>query len=149
MARGREIAARLAAKVAPEEEQKRRAEVLARYIEGKKIYTAHDSKGNIHAFFFEQDPHSDRAGHPMPRLRHGAGITGKKMEVDPDDLPIASERNGPSHPSEQFIARIALAVNAVTGTEGIPEYSARLRQEREERKRRDDYRNRMGAQVIK
>lgn len=144
MARGREIAARLAAKVAPEEQHAQRQEILARYIEGKKIYTAHDSKGNIHAFFWD-----GMGGGPSivarPRLIHAASA----MVVDPEDPPIASERNGPSHPSEQFIARIALAVNAVTGTEGVPAYSARLRREREERKRRDDYRNRMGAQVIK
>lgn len=60
-----------------------------------------------------------------------------------DDVEVARERMGPTWPSERFVANCVLAVAALKSLEGVPDYAP----ETEERRRRDEYRNRMGAQI--
>lgn len=63
--------------------------------------------------------------------------------VDGDE--VARERMGPAWPSESFVARCVLAVSALKGMDDVPDYAP----ESEERRRRDEYRNRMGRNIPK
>jgi hypothetical protein len=53
-----------------------------------------------------------------------------------DDIEVAVERLGPAWPSEVFVANCMLAVAALKGTAGIPDYAPDY-----ERKRRDEQRS--------
>lgn len=117
MARGREIAARHAAEVAPAKTREDRLELIARYED-------------IHIPGLQGD------------VRRAFTVTrkGKNMVAILNGEEIAAEVHGPAFPTDQFVAQCALAVAALVPTEWVPMYSPARRRQIEERKRRDELR---------
>lgn len=113
-ARGREIAARHAAEIAPQKTAAEKAELLARY---KEIRT-YDER--------------------LPRFTITFDARGNNRATL-DGVEIAAERRGPSFPSDMFVANCALAVGALVNPADVPDYSKARKHHIEERKRRDEY----------
>ena len=131
MRRGAEIAARWAERekaARPDEAIEARREIIRRWEEGRKVNIVR-SAPRAEAFSEIDIIHDRRA------IVNG---------VD-----VAIERYGPSWPSEQYVAQIALAIGAMAGFDGVPDMSSVKRGQDEararylqERVRRDEYRAR-------
>lgn len=119
-ARGREIAARHAAEIAPQKTLEEKNELLARYREIRDHYWVASLKAA--RFTIEPDEHGNNI----------AWLDGER---------VAGERRGPAFPSDMFVAQCALAVNALVNPADVPDYSAARRLQIEERERRNAYRN--------
>lgn len=139
--RGAEIAAQWAEKeraLKPDEAVEARREIIRRWEQGRKVRIVN---------------HWDK----QPNLAwDDEGWTGSERQTPNraavvNDIEVAIERFGPSWPSEQFVASIALAIGAMSNFDGVPDVSQEKRnrdaiaaQALQERARRDEYRKRQG-----
>lgn len=121
-ARGREIAARHAAEIAPQKTAAEKTELLERYKEIR----------------YRQG--TDSFGNPVETRRFDIVFDARgNNRATLDGVEIAAERRGPSFPSDMFVANCALAVGALVNPADVPDYSKARKHQIEERKRRDEY----------
>jgi hypothetical protein len=137
MRRGAEISARWAEHEKanhPDEAVEARREIIRRWEEGCKVQIVNHFEKRVN---IASDTEGWNGGE-----RH---VPNKAAVVN--GVEVAIERFGPSWPSEQYVAQVALAIGAMSSFDGVPEMSLKKRNEAEERARalqerarRDEYR---------